>query len=105
MEDRPSETQGSSQLGQRISVPGISRKVEGLVVLYPAAFTSVDRVVTVLHQPRIQQSGASSHTKDLILSQSFMKQAKTDDIIQSVQQKVKERRHLEAKKLKKRIVR
>ena len=62
-------------------------------------------MVTVHHQPRIQQSGASSHTKDLFLSQSFLKQAKTDDIIQSVQQKVKEHRHPEAKKLKKRIVR
>ena len=73
--------------------------------LSSAAFTSVDRVVTVHHQPRIQQSDASSHTKDLIISQSFLKQAKTDDIIQSVQQKVKERRHPEVKKLKKRIVR
>lgn len=73
--------------------------------LSAAAPTSVGRQVTVQkkasHQP--EQSGASSHTEELVISTSFLTKTKMDDIIQTVQQKVKERRHPEVKKPKKMI--
>lgn len=71
--------------------------------LSAAAPTSVGCKVTIQkrasHQP--EQSGASSHTEELISSTSLL--TKMNDIIQTVQQKVKEPRNPEVKKPKKMI--
>lgn len=80
---------------------GDSRACSSLSAEIP---TSVSRKVILKrtsHQP--EQSGASSHTEELVISTSLLTKTKMDDIIQTVQQKVKERRNPEVKKPKKMI--
>ena len=47
--------------------------------------------------------GASSHTEELVILESFLKKTKTDDLIHQIRQKVTERRDTEAKKQKKKM--
>ena len=63
------------------------------------------QIQKVSHRPENDpKREASSHTEELVISTSFVKKIKTEDLIQ-IRQKVTERRDTEAKKQKKKMTR